>query len=175
MNWDAISAVGEIVGAIGVIGSLIYLALQIRKSDQTVRAERIQALWDGCRDRLLAPGSIDPHISDLAAKGLTNFEALNNSEKRRFFYYFFEQCFQAQQAMSLYRASLIPLEDYNAWMHYVGVLMQTPGGKQVWPYIEKTITPRVADELVNWLSENPETQPYTELFPFFFEPAQSSQ
>ena len=175
MNWDAISAVGEIVGAIGVIGSLIYLALQIRKSDQTVRAERIQALWDGSRDRLLAPGSIDPQLSDLVAKGLTNFEALNNSDKRRFYWFFFEQCFQAQQAMDLYKASLIPLSDYNAWMHYAATLMQTPVGKQLWPYIENTITTSTKDELLNWLSENPATQSFIELNPFFYEPAESSQ
>jgi len=175
MNWDVISAVGESVGAIGVIGSLIYLALQVRKSDQTVRAERIQALWDGSRDRLLAPGSIDPQLSDLVAKGLTSFEALDNSDKRRFYWFFFEQCFQAQQAMDLYKASLIPLIDYNAWMHFAGTLMQTPGGKQIWPYIENTITPNTKDELVEWLSKNPETQSFIELNPFFCEPVESTQ
>ena len=77
--------------------------------------------------------------------------------------------------MSLYSASLIPLEDYNAWMHYVGVLMQTPGGKQIWPHVEATLTPRVTDELVTWLSENTETPSMIELNPFFYEPTQSSQ
>jgi len=38
MNWDAIGAVGEILGALGVVASLAYLAIQIRKSDQTARA-----------------------------------------------------------------------------------------------------------------------------------------
>ena len=32
MNWDAIAAVGEIVGAVAVVGTLGYLALQIRHS-----------------------------------------------------------------------------------------------------------------------------------------------
>ena len=32
MNWEAISAVGEIVGAIAVVASLIYLAIQVRQS-----------------------------------------------------------------------------------------------------------------------------------------------
>jgi hypothetical protein len=32
MNWDAISAIGEVVGAMAVILTLIYLALQIRRS-----------------------------------------------------------------------------------------------------------------------------------------------
>ena len=30
MNWEAIGAVGEVIGAFGVIGSLLYLAQQIR-------------------------------------------------------------------------------------------------------------------------------------------------
>ena len=32
MNWDAIGAIAELLGAIGVIASLIYLATQIRQS-----------------------------------------------------------------------------------------------------------------------------------------------
>jgi len=85
MNWDAIGAIGEILGAIGVVGSLVYLAAQIRKSDQTARADSLQALWDGARDRSFKPQFSDPEVGDLFAKGLTNFEALGKSEKRRFF------------------------------------------------------------------------------------------
>ena len=36
---DAIGAVGEILGASGVIVSLLYLSTQIRRSDRTARAE----------------------------------------------------------------------------------------------------------------------------------------
>ena len=36
MNWDAISAVAEILASLGVIISLIYLGLQIR--NQTIEA-----------------------------------------------------------------------------------------------------------------------------------------
>lgn len=31
MNWDAIAAVGEIMGALAVVVSVAYLAVQIRK------------------------------------------------------------------------------------------------------------------------------------------------
>ena len=41
MNWDAIGAIAELLGAIGVIASLIYLATQIRQSrDQMERNTR---------------------------------------------------------------------------------------------------------------------------------------
>ena len=37
MNWDAIGAVGEVVGAAGVIFTLLYLAMQIRQSNRLAR------------------------------------------------------------------------------------------------------------------------------------------
>jgi hypothetical protein len=44
MNWDAIGAIAELLGAIGVIASLVYLATQIRQSreqmSQNTRALR---------------------------------------------------------------------------------------------------------------------------------------
>ena len=40
MNWDAIGAIGEILGAIGVIVTLGYLAVQIR---QNTRSSRVSA------------------------------------------------------------------------------------------------------------------------------------
>ena len=38
MNWEAIGAVGEILGAIAVLVTLIYLAAQIRQNSQFVKA-----------------------------------------------------------------------------------------------------------------------------------------
>jgi heme/copper-type cytochrome/quinol oxidase subunit 1 len=34
MNWEMISAVGQMLGAVGVIISIIYLAAQIRNQNQ---------------------------------------------------------------------------------------------------------------------------------------------
>ena len=44
MNWDAIGAVAELVGAIGVIVSLVYLATQIRQGARAQRAATLQAV-----------------------------------------------------------------------------------------------------------------------------------
>lgn len=44
MNWDAISTIAEIVGATGVIASLVYLAIQIRQNTLVTRAETTKDL-----------------------------------------------------------------------------------------------------------------------------------
>ena len=173
MNWDAIGAVGEILGAAGVIGTLAYLAIQIRKSDQTARADSLQALWDGARDRSFAPQFKDREVSDLWARGLTNFEALDSSEKRRFFWLFSEHIFQAQQAFDLFESNLIPDVDYQAWIYYTATLIQTPGGKASWGFSQNTIGPTIKNVLNQYLEENPETPSWIDLNPFFREESAS--
>ncbi len=43
MNWEAIGAVGEIVGALAVIATLVYLAVQIRQNTASVKAAAMDA------------------------------------------------------------------------------------------------------------------------------------
>jgi hypothetical protein len=43
MNWDAIGAVGETIGALAVVISVLYLALQIRQNTSHVRSSGYQA------------------------------------------------------------------------------------------------------------------------------------
>ena len=44
MNWEAMSAIGEVVGAVGVIVSLVYLALQIRQNSNVIRSATRQSI-----------------------------------------------------------------------------------------------------------------------------------
>ena len=46
MNWEAIGAIAELLGAVGVIASLVYLATQIRHSREQMR-ENTRALQAG--------------------------------------------------------------------------------------------------------------------------------
>ena len=41
MNWDAIGAIGEIVGASGVIITLFYLSFQIRQNTRAVKGQTL--------------------------------------------------------------------------------------------------------------------------------------
>lgn len=60
MNWDAIGAGAELLAAVGVIVSLLYLALQIRQNTESVRANTFQEFTresaELTRSALLDPG-----------------------------------------------------------------------------------------------------------------------
>lgn len=59
MNWDALSAVGEIIGAAAVVVTLIYLAGQVRQATQATQAANFQAASTLEHDFLLFLGQ-DP-------------------------------------------------------------------------------------------------------------------
>ena len=69
MNWEAIGAIGEIVGALAVGLTLAFLAIQVRHAKEaaadTNRLERSQ----GVRDIMLAT-SVDSDFREIVSKGL---------------------------------------------------------------------------------------------------------
>ena len=89
MDWGAISAVAEVIAAIAVVVSLIYLAVQIKDNtrhlDRTVQATRTQNSYSICegfdrwRDMLLSPDGTDIWI-----RGINDLSDLDSKEKMRF-------------------------------------------------------------------------------------------
>jgi hypothetical protein len=83
MNWDAIGAVGEAVGAAGVIISLLYLAVQIKGDARAKRAATIHEQSEGFREVLLSIVD-NPSVADLYLRGLNDFGSLTDAERPRF-------------------------------------------------------------------------------------------
>ena len=169
MNWDAIGAVGEIFGAGGVIVSLIYLSLQIKKSDKTARAESLRAVLEGFRDRTFLQGYTNPAVPSLLARGLTSLKSLTPNEKRQLFYLLGEQIFQMQQTAHLHEAGLIPKEDYDAWLFYTASLFKTPGGAELWALEKALIAPTIGRLITNYLDDHPDMPSFLDVNPLFFE------
>jgi len=83
VNWEAIGAIGEIVGATGVIVSLLYLAVQIRGDASAKRAAAVHEQSDAYRS-FLQMIALDGDLGDLYMKGLRDFESLDDTELIRF-------------------------------------------------------------------------------------------
>ena len=67
MDWEAIGAVGETIGAIAVVASLLYLSVQTRAS---ANAMRINAVYDAetAFAHVNYEQSRDPAFADIGAK-----------------------------------------------------------------------------------------------------------
>src|SRR5262245_57745703 len=83
VNWEAISAIGQIVGALAVVISLIYLAREVRRNARETRRASMHSLSDkfNRRSQQLAE---QPHPSDLDYRGIHDFAPLERAELVRF-------------------------------------------------------------------------------------------
>ncbi len=76
MNWDAIGAIGEIIGALAVVATLAYLALQVRHArtemNHSIRQHRDTSL----RELLLEPAR-NPDLADLMVKARRHVGSTN--------------------------------------------------------------------------------------------------
>jgi hypothetical protein len=83
MNWDAIGAIAELLGAIGVIASLVYLATQIRQNTATVRASGSVA-HSGLNDTFTVMLAQDDVSRDVWSRGVEGYESLTADAVQKF-------------------------------------------------------------------------------------------
>ena len=83
LDWDMISAVGQMLGAVGVIISLVYLAAQIRNQNKESRRAAMNVLtthWSDLNRTLVE----DPEMPRIWLRALHKFEDLDGESKIRF-------------------------------------------------------------------------------------------
>lgn len=78
MNWDAIGAVGEIIGAIAVVVSLLYLALQIRAQNSQAK---LTALHEMSREQRIASEILaQKDLSEIFVRANKDYGSLSEAE-----------------------------------------------------------------------------------------------
>ena len=78
MNWDAIGAVGEILGAAAVVATLVYLAIQVRSAKSAAADVNRLSRAVGVRENIRQTIN-DSELSDAwirAAGGVGNFQVI---------------------------------------------------------------------------------------------------
>ncbi len=82
MNLESLGNIGEFIGGLAVIASLIYLAVQIRQNTKSVRLRVEQAIKRDSFD--LRRSSIEnPEVVDLFIKALSDSDSLSPGERIR--------------------------------------------------------------------------------------------
>ena len=87
MNWEAFGTIAEVVGATGVIASLIYLAVQIRQNTRVVRAETTKDLYLASRAAILEIAAND-ELNTIWTE-IRQFESEDVARKYAFYQSFF--------------------------------------------------------------------------------------
>ena len=77
MNWDAIGAIGDLVGGVAVIVSLVYVGLQMRQGNKISKSESLRELASEAKELFLWWS--DPEQASVLRRALHDFNGLSNN------------------------------------------------------------------------------------------------
>ena len=136
MNWEAIGAVGEVVGAAGIILTLLYLAAQIKSN--TVATQTASRL-DVSRDyREVNRLSLDIVTAKAFRNGLQDYPNLEYEQRVLFSTVITNEALFFQGVFAQFESGQLESETYEAYLLWFSSLIKTPGGSAWW---EETARP----------------------------------
>ncbi len=112
MNWDALGAIGEVVGAAAVIITLAYLAVQIRQNTRMNASALRQSFYDYTTRQMLH-GTDSTELSALMAKASMTNEPLLPGEKIQILRLFQAVFVGYQGAFFQYKKNALDVEDWQ--------------------------------------------------------------
>ena len=84
VNWEAVSAIGQIVGAIALVISLIYVASEVRRNTRATHLAEIRSMHDAF-NRWIQQIAEHPHLTEVYNRGIHDFESLEGTDLIGFF------------------------------------------------------------------------------------------
>lgn len=142
---DALGDIGDFLGGIAVVISLVYLGIQVRQNTRAVRASGRRDVVDSFRtiNRLL----IDPSVARTFSNGLASFPNLPFEERSRFNALMNEHTLFFQSAFALYESGQLEAETYFAYREWVAVTLASPGGSTWWDDARAVYAKRVVEAI----------------------------
>ena len=150
MNWDALAAIAESVGAIGVIATLLYLAAQIRANTRSVHAATYQDTDRGVRELNLAVVQ-DSELCRIWTNGVLDFDSLPLEERIRFSYIAMLYLRVFQNADYQFAQGTLDQDMQATWRNQLRIICSTPGFGTWWERNESTLFLPAFEQLVSQL------------------------
>ena len=148
MNWEAIGAIGEIIGATAVVVTLIYLAVQLRQNTAGIRANAYQ-MWLSVTIAEQSTAQ-NPAMAETIATGLFDPSSLTEENWVPFANYCHTFVLKAESAYFLQKERIIDESVCEKEFDRTVKLLSTPGPAQWWSAGART---QFTDEFVSMIED----------------------
>ena len=134
MNWEAIGATAELLGAIGVIGSLLYVGSQVRTSNVASSvAAKLSAtqMLAAFQDTML----VNPQLATLMVKGRISYTELSSEDKLLFSTLALKATFMISAQYFQFQRKVLTEDDWHENRAVAMYWAISPGYQQWWDAI----------------------------------------
>ena len=165
MTLGDLAALGEAIGGLAVLITVLYLAYQFR---QTTIIERTAGQRDllGKARTWVELTTTHPELVDVLRNALSDWDSATPEEKERANGWMLSAGLQAEQALYMWREKLINEQSYNGFVGVVVAIARTPGGSKWWQNARIVLGKDIVDLIDAELRDAPKDAPnWLEIFP----------
>jgi hypothetical protein len=130
MNWDALGAIGEILGAIAVVVSLSYLAAQIRNQNRESRLTAMREMSLGFRTSTAK--LLDSGLTGIFVKCMDSFDVLTDEEKLKLVIGITAVFRAWEEAYIQHEMGNLDDRAWRPMLSYYTLILSSPAGQNVW-------------------------------------------
>lgn len=159
-DWGAI---GEIVGGVGVIATLIYLAVQMKQNTRQLKSDSYQRHLDNHVAQLRAV-CLNLETVDVWVRGLSEYQTLSPKEQMAFHGAISGFLYSYFANYRLYEEGVLRYDEYEMWERDVIRLLGSGGGSQWWQEKKGAYWPDVVERLDKLMAEKGATTPDVETY-----------
>jgi hypothetical protein len=131
MNWDAINAIAQAIGAFGVVASLFYLGVQVHRSTRVAKIAAQDSAAGALRD-VTKPFMENAELARIWQVGLENLNALSAEDQSRFFHASYQFLKAFETIHFHYAYGLLDLELWAGWRELLRHYISSPGMSHYW-------------------------------------------
>jgi len=166
---EQLASLGELIGGLGTLAALAYLAAQVRQGNRIARAASRQQLLDTFYDRAWQTGT-DERLARVFAGGMMSWSSLSNADKTTFQNMMVRWLGNIENGLALRRDGLVDDEPVQFIARAMANCINSPGGRVWWDATkrEELVSPDLASYLESILAD-PEfaTDGFDRVFPYW--------
>jgi len=131
VSLETVSALAQIIAAIGVVASLFYLAVQIRQNTRSQRSVVVDSLTSSLI-ALLGPQAADPSLMRAFASAVEDWHGATEEDRMRAVSLLFISFKLFENAWFQQRQGTLEPEQWEGWDLHMRVYYHRPGVKTWW-------------------------------------------
>ena len=155
MTWSAFGAIADLVGAIAVVASLVYLSRQVRQNTTAVRTANAAAVQSNFQ-QLARVFYSDRQLGALVLRTMSGDLPENPEDRLAVWAYFFDMLKTAEVAHRHYLRGDLDADLWEASLAFYRAYFETPGFRAYWRERQAAFVPQFREAMKSWLgSEGP--------------------
>ncbi|MGR8948528.1 MAG: hypothetical protein ACU84Q_10800 [Gammaproteobacteria bacterium] len=138
---EALGNIGDFIGGIAVVVTLLYLANQVRQNTKSTQSASYQAIVSSMSvfSREMA---FEENRSALFVNGLLHPNELSESEQTRFALLMTSYFRSLENIHFQYQSKAIPDDVWEGWAYRIATSVQTPGCRKWWQVEQRAYSGR---------------------------------